>query len=410
MKAEWIFFKCNCKKYGKAVPVILAESILFGLLLLAFGAFATKAVYGEKSIGEIKVGIVSEEEDTLTGMLVKFIGGMDSMENASFTVMEEEEAYEALEKGNIYAAVIVPKGMLEGILNGNNIPAKIVFSTAFSQMETEVFREMANAGGRLLSTAQAGIYASDGLCRELGMEDSIQETEDYLNQAYLDYALNRTAVFKLQEVNAAGKVSIVQYYGAALLFIFMSFAGIMLGRSFRICADAFSGVMKAGGLSEGKQYLLDTMAFMLVFALLGILPAGLLGFVYFSQGAGNIPEMSGIFLLFLTLLSLGSFIKMTVGLTGNKAGGLGAAFLLLTALMFGAGLFLPQAFLPLWLEKLGGLSPYRIWLKAVFAVILKGETGNAAVFTLLLMIVDMGAGMGIYLLKSKGLSRGLRVL
>lgn len=400
MKAEWIFFKCNWKKYGKTVPVILAESILFGLILLSFGIFATKAVYGEKSIGQIKVGIVSNEESALTGMLVKFIRGMDSMENASFTIMEEKEAYEALEKGSIYAAVIVPEGMIEGILNGNNIPVKVVFSTAFSQMETEVFREMVNAEGRLLSTAQAGIYAADELCRELGEKEKIRESEEYLNEAYLEYALNRTAVFKKQEINAAGKVNLKQYYGAALILIFLSFAGMMLGRSFRIRSDSFSEIMKAGGISEGKQYLLDTAAYMMVFALLGMLFACPLLWVAFLKGTENIPQITEILVLFLEFLSLGSFIKMTIELTGNKAGGLGASFFLLTVLMFGAGLFLPPSFLPLWLEKTGNFSPYKFWLEGIFTVMQKGEIMKTTAILVLLMAVSMAAGMGVYLLKS----------
>ena len=49
MYCRWIFFWLNMKKFIRLLPAIVLETILFGLLLLGVGTYASKAVYGEKA-------------------------------------------------------------------------------------------------------------------------------------------------------------------------------------------------------------------------------------------------------------------------------------------------------------------------------------------------------------------------
>lgn len=367
MRAGWTFFRLELKRYGKAVPAVLLESLLFAFLILAFGIFATKYVYGDPVIGKIRVGVVSMEDEKLSGMLVNFVGSMDSMEEScSFELMDEAEAYRELEDGSIYAAIILPEGMLDGIMNGRNIPARVLFSTAYSRMETEVFKELASAGSRLLTAAQAGIYAADELCLELKHQEWIQSTEEYLNKAYLDYALARNSVFKLEEVNAVGKYSLIQYYEAALFLVFLSFAGLIMGRYAKGAGESLKGIMAAGGCGRGLQFAADAAAFSTVFSVLGMavmIPLLLI----MKPGTGF--EMTVVLRLLLIFLSMGFFIRILIGIIGNETAGIGISFLILMILMAASGLFLPQAFLPAFMEKAGRYFPYRLWLKAILEMV-----------------------------------------
>lgn len=365
MKAGWTFFRLELKRYGKRMPVILGESILFGLLILTFGLFAVKYIYGEQAIGKIRVGIVSMEDEELSGMLVKFIGSMDSMEQScSFELMDEAKARKELEDGTIYAAIILPEGMIDGILNGKNIPAKVLFATTYSTMETEVFRELLDAGSRLLTVAQAGIYAADELCLELEHQEWLRETEDYLNEAYLAYALNRKAVFKLEEVNATGRYSLIQYYGAALLLVFLSFAGLIMGRKAEGTENLLREIMSARGYHKIWQFLTDVFAFAAMFAMMGIVTGSTFMFLTGHGAEFSVNILNWIRLL-LIFFSMGIFIRVLIGITGNKAAGIGVSFLLLLIMMAAAGLFLPSSFLPVFMEKAGKYVPYRMWLEAI---------------------------------------------
>jgi len=218
MKAGFLYFKLQCKRYSRILPVILTESLLIAAFIVILGSVSMKVLGESRAFAQIEVGVVSKEDAALTGLLVSFVEGMDSFEeNCSFVLMDEDKAYEALERGDLYAAVFLPEGVLESILNGTNIPAKVVLSRACSELETAVFKEVADAGGRLLSIAQAGIYAADALCIELKCRELIPQAENYLNDAYLEYALNRETIFELEEVSATGKVGVIVYYGISLL-------------------------------------------------------------------------------------------------------------------------------------------------------------------------------------------------
>ena len=384
MRAGLLFGKLQGKKYIKMIPVILLESCLFAVLLFLFGSFASKAIYGDLKVREIKVGIVSEEDSAMTRMLVGFVESMDSFQGScQFSLMEETEAERALEQGEIYAAIYLPAGVLESILNGENLPAKIVFGHAGSQMETAVFREVAGAGNRLLSVAQAGIYAADELCINVGQKELISEAEDALNQAYLDYALNRNAIFKMHEVTATGKVSLIAYYVVALFLIFLSFVGTIMSRKSVIEPSAHSDLLAVSGMGYMRQYVAEALAFSGVFALLGtILGVPVLCLVMKIENWG-IPGVIEIVTLLGVLLMLGAFVRLLSEITGKEAGGIGISLFVQFMMIFASGLLLPSAFLPARIEKAGRWMPYHLWMELLLSCVQKNSEGRGVLLLLI---------------------------
>lgn len=408
MRAGWVLFISELKKYGKAIPTLLLESTFFAVLLLAFGYYAASAIYGEKAIGEIKVGIVSEEKEQLTDMLVGFAGSMDSTEGiCRMERMSEEAAGKALLEGTVYAVIFLPEGIVESIMNGQNLPAKVVFSESYSRMEAEVFRQFADAGTGLLQTAQAGIYASDALCTIRGEKEKIEETENWLNRAYLEYALTRQAVFKLQEVNATGKASPLQYYGTAVLFMFLSFSGLILGRHAKTKEDALSGILRAGGCGSISQYLAEHFAFTAVFCLFAT--AVSVPFLFFLRKAEGKPFFGikeGMVLL-LVLAAMGMLLRSLIELTGSSTGGLGVLFAVLLLGMLLSGLFVPSAFLPEGLAEMGKLIPYTLFRESILFDSAGTGDRNQYIFDLsVLSAVLTGAGVLFRSLKGKRSGRG----
>lgn len=401
MRAGILYFKLQCKKYSKILPLILAESFLFALLILLTGFAAVKMLGQGSSFAGIKVGVVSQEEESMTGLLISFVEGMDSFEeNCSFVRMEEQEAYEALEAGELYAAVILPEGILEGILNGTNIPARVVLSRACSELETAVFEEVAGAGGRMLSVAQAGIYAADDLCLETGNAEQIAEAEAYLNEAYLDYALNRTAIFELEEVAATGKVGLLSYYGISLLLVFMTFAAVVAGRYAKTKQDAHTMLLSAYGLKPVWQYLCDVLAFTVPFTVAGSI-IGCPVLVWCAGREGTVSRAGALCVLFvIVLFSVVLFIRMLLQFTGNNNGGMGSAFAALFAAMFVCGLFLPAAFLPVWTEDFAQLLPYSFWLKLLLAALQEKVQAKEVLGLVMGSLATILVGMCVFLIQS----------
>lgn len=370
MNTIFLYFKLEWKQYMKVIPPVLVQSILFGIMILALGVYASQAVYGETVIGQIRVGIVSEEENRLSGMLTGFVQSMESVkDNCSFQLMTREEAERSLEQGDIYAAILIPRGMLEGILNGNNIPAQVLINHSFSQMEAEVFMEMTEAGDRLLGTAQAGIYAFDDLLRETGRQDLIQETEDELNAAYLKYALNRNTIFKITEVNAVKGGNIVEYYCAALLFAFLSFTGLSMGKLATVHPQSIHRILNTKKPGMAWQYIIEAGAYSAAFAVLGTGASFLTGIVCLNRESATFSLSGSWGLLFFIWFGTGIFIRMLIQITGKTPGGLGISFIISITLMLGSGIFIPQAFLPEWFAKAGNMMPYKMWMEGLLSAL-----------------------------------------
>lgn len=370
MHCRWILFWLELKKFIRILPVILVETVLFAFILVGIGAYATKAIYGEKVVNEIKVGIVAEGEDKMAKMLIRFVGAMDSVKDtASFELLSEGEAKEKLKAGEIYAAVIVPEGIIDSIISGENIPAKILLGNVYSQMETEVFSQLSGAAAGLLTTAQAGIYAADALCIENGQPDKVKASEDYLNEVYLDYALKRTSFIKEKEVNALKGVNLTDYYSISLLFAFLSFAGLSFGRYMQVEMGEREKIIKSRGIGVIGQYMIETAAFSAVFALLGtILSVPVFLLIINNSRSSFTVSYSWIFVAGIWFLT-GMFLRTLFQLFGNHQGGIGVNFIVLMALMLMSGVFIPQAFLPVWIEKIGTFLPYKTWMEAMAAVL-----------------------------------------
>lgn len=372
-------------------PLILLETLLFGVIVLGLGGYAAKAMYGDQVIGEIRVGIVAENEDPLTRMLIKFVQSMDSIKDTvSFELLPEQEARNQVEEGEIYAAIIVPEGIIDSIISGENSPATILLRNSYTQMETEVFAQLTRSGAKLLTIAQAGIYAADDLCREKGMQDRVKPAEDYLNEVYLKYALGRASIFQNREVDAVNGVGLTDYYGISLVIAFLSFAGLSIGRWIQVRMSEREKLLCVRGIYVSEQYLIGAGAFACVFALLGMVVSLLVYPLLIHYTDSFFKAGPAWLLLIVVWFAVGSFLRMLLQITGNNAGGIGVCFVILMVLLFASGIFVPGAFLPLWIEKSGNYFPFKIWEKAM-EVILRGRFEGQILLELLLQILVFGA-------------------
>lgn len=393
----WTLLKLHSKRYFKLVPAIFLETLLFAVIVLGIGVCASKALYQGKAIGEIRIGVVAPENE-MTDLLLNFVESMDSMKDTvSFRLLSQEEAREQLKSGEIYGAVIIPDGLVEGILSGENVPARILIGNSHGRAETEVFVQLAGAGSSLLTTAQAGIYAADQLCREMGREDMISQSEDYLNQSYLKYALGRSSLLKEREVDALTGSSLTDYYGVSLFLAFLTFVGVCFGKSMQICPSEREYILQARGASAARRYFIETAAFAGVFALLGSL-LGIPAALWLSKNAGSTFRLSICwFLIVVVCISVGVFLRMLFQVVGNSAGGMGVVFVLLLTGMTISGIFTPQAFLPIWAERIGNGLPYKMWMEGLTVTMQGRLTGDwilqTAAATLAFLLIGAGAAV-----------------
>lgn len=398
MHGRWILFVLEVKRYLKALPVIVVQTLVIGLFLAGIGVFASRALYGEEAVGKIRIGVFAGEADKSTDMLLGFASSMDSLKGRVILErLSEEEARKKLGTGEIFGALLLPEGLAESILSGENKPVTVLLDNTYSKMETEIFARLADAGAALLGTAQAGIYAADAFCLENGRADLIPASEAWLNQEYLNLAMGRYALFKEREVNAMKGMAVTDYYGIALFLAFLSFAGLSFGKYMQVEAGEREKMLKARGVGAGMRYLIETSAFALVFSLLGVI-FGMPLFLLLAKNTASLFAPSAYWLgAILLWAAMGCFLRGLFQLTGNHGGGLGMGFTVLVGMMTASGIFVPPSFLPLWTEKLGTFLPYKGWMDAL-ASLLKGRMDvpifAGAVFWGLFFLIS-GAGLAM---------------
>ena len=99
--------------------VLLAGTIAFS---------ASKMLYGDKALGKIIVGVVVPENDRLSEMAMNMVASLDSVGSlCEFTYTDKEEGTKLLGRGEIFALMELPPGLLEGSIDGSNIPVTITF-------------------------------------------------------------------------------------------------------------------------------------------------------------------------------------------------------------------------------------------------------------------------------------------
>ena len=225
MNACIVFWILEIKRAWKRIGRLIAGALLLFALGGTTAFLAGKLLYGEAVSGRIQVGVVLPEKDALAEKLFAMIASLDSVGSlCDFQYLEREEALDGLADGSLYAVMEVPEGMVQSILDGTNTPVRVLMPKQ-AGTESRIFRELTQAGARILGASQAGIYAGDELAAQAGAElgiptevrqAAIATLERELNEIFLSYSLSRQVYFLSQQVSATGEVSLFVYYGVSL--------------------------------------------------------------------------------------------------------------------------------------------------------------------------------------------------
>ena len=225
-KRAFVLWKLELKRTIRQLPVILAEAVLLLSILgmIAFGA--AKLLYRDVPAIRITIAVIEKEKNPLTDLLLNYIQGMESIsELCQFLIVSEEEGFAMLQEGKAAAALVLPEGMVEGIMDGSNTPVQVFFPED-AGMESALLRELTDAGVQMLRVAQAEIYGIYDTAKTYGALEQLSVLEMDIDTANLAFALDRLALFRVQEVSATGNLSVMQYGIASGAVFFLLLLGM----------------------------------------------------------------------------------------------------------------------------------------------------------------------------------------
>ena len=231
------------KRAAVMLPSILRKAIiLVAACLAAVGMIAFCAMIMQRQgDGEAKLRIgYTAPSNQLTDLAVSYVQSMDSIQSiCNLEAVTASEGRQRLENGELAAWIVLPEDLINEILSGSNAPATVYLrentgsAGGLEAVGSILFEELATAGMGMLGTAQAEIYAVDGMIRELALEEETggfrQTLYDDINDFNLRTVAGREKVFHTKTLSLTGNDTVAVYYGSAVWTIYVLLAGLFMG-------------------------------------------------------------------------------------------------------------------------------------------------------------------------------------
>lgn len=364
MKKELALIRLECKRIFNISPSVGLQLMVLCAAVLFMAVFGPRLLNQDKLNGKIQVGILIQQDNSLTDFALELLWNMENMKSTcTFYRMESMQ-----EAKDMDAVLVFPPGMVESILSGQNIPGT-VYLYGKDGIRDILTRELLQSGISVLSSAQAQIYSAYLLLNQYGRTDRLEEVQNHVNLSNLNLALNHDRIWKTVRFGATGELSEEVHFLSSGTVLYLLLMG--LNCCFLVSPDnrLLAGMLKRRGYTAAKQVIARILAVLLFLlgsfcVLLPILKicirvmqktAEFENIIIFDTSGMPGP---GVLLQLLLLLLLASVmivwaLEMADSVSGMVLGLTLGSFVLL----FISGGFYPSVFLPETLQKAGRLLP-----------------------------------------------------
>lgn len=365
--------KIQLKRAIRGIPKQLCGAIVLLGFISTIAFCSVKFMSKGSQLSMIPIGLVVEADSDIVEWAIDFTSEMDSMKGTmAFKRMELAQAYEELNSGVISAIMILPSNMVESILNGTNIPAQVILKDS-NTLSSLLLKEMAHAGAKILSSAQADIYTVTDLYIAAGFKDKLQETYQQINIRNLRYALSREQLFQKESLLVTGNYSVMVYYCSTGILLFLLLFGINCSHLLRKDTRAFVTYLKIHKCSVIQRATIKW--FSVFFLLIGVtlLFGGIFQWMAKTL-AWEIQLTSGGLLCGVAVLAcIASFILFCYSCTQTIGGGIILNFVASLLGLFVSGAFIPLGFFPSVLRMISQYLPTTYLFQAVLSILARGE-------------------------------------
>lgn len=398
MGRAFILWRLELKRMCRLLPGMIAEAALLLILMGAITFGVTKFLYRDAQVLQIKIAVIEEEENPLTDLALQYIQSMESIaQTCQFLVVSKEEGFSMLDKGTAAAALVLPGGMMDGILHGDNVPVQVYFPQD-AGIESALLKELTEAGVGMLQVAQAQIYGIYDTAKQYGALEQISVLEADIDRFNLAFALERLALFRMREVSVAGNLSILQYGISGGVIFFLLMLGMACYPVMQPHASVLQKQLMREGVSVGKQcfgkWICGFCSMGIGFGFFMLLVKGILSRLHLSSwmpGGGIRRYLTYL----IILLCVATFVYFVFQLAGNGTSAILLLFFLSVVMMYCSGGFLPSAFLPEAVRTVGRFLPTTYLIEAAGSLYL-GKTEIKTISILLTDTVILGlAAYGI---------------
>lgn len=370
------------KRAWKIFPKMLLQAIVLALVVGTIAFCATKLLYKDTTT-QLKVAIVVEEENQMTSLVLDYVKKTE--EGVEFIECDREKAFDGLENNEFAAVIILPMQLVEGILSGNNASVLVIYNDSLS-MAGGLLKELTVAGGTMLSTAQAEIYAVYELAGEYEAKSGLMDFQNAINYENLELALARGEFYQYKKVSATGNLSVKTYYIASAITAILLFFGIPMGMFLKQDKKATRMQYKRVGIGAGKQQFIRWLT---VMGLYGVILFGvsMVWTIFGKTGFGE--NMKAAFLIWTIAGSIAAFVIGIYELAEKKSSAVFLLAFLTVILLFLSGGIVPRVFFPEVLRQNVNWLPAVFWLEGIGEAVEGNIAGQA-------LAISVGYGIVFY--------------
>lgn len=343
----------------------------------------------------VKVAVVIPDSEQQSKLVLQFISGMESVRSiCEFEYLDEKTAFNEMKEGEVQAIILLPVNFYNDIYYGENTPLTIYFPKE-RELNQQLFLELLTSGMTLLQISEAGVYSTQYLAYEQGLDIDRGELGEVVALKFAKKILNRGAIYEAQVLSPLGGVDFVQYYFSVAMLFVMFFSGILWGFLYRKETKTVEQKLRLYGLNSlavSFVKLLVMTVFLWIVELIFMIGGQLLSQrdAYEALGCSAtdflIKSLWGV----LLAISIATYFHMVYSIGKNYQQG--TIFLLVSNILLfvGSGLLIPRAYLPEVMQRISVLSPLtllnRFQLDYLFGQISFSIT---ALVILLIMIISV---------------------
>ncbi|MBR2046867.1 MAG: ABC transporter permease [Agathobacter sp.] len=350
--------KSCIKAFGKS-----AAGLFFVIVLLIVGVLGISFGFqNEQILQKVKVAMVIPESETLINKGVQFLSAMDSIESiCEFYYMEEEDAKEALEDGDLQVVIILPVNFYEDVYSGDNTPAEILMAEG-KQTNYQVFEELLTTGVSYLQISEAGVYAVlDGAKGESTLMGRTK-IGDFVAQKYITTLFDRMDVYEEKTVSSFGIVD----FGEYALIMLLLFMLLLVGTNFSVLYQENEKAVERKLRAEGVSPLVLSLTKVAIiaiclWALWTVAYSGICVVCSMLELEILWWDISCIIYGFVLAVSVAAFYHLVYELSGNGAQGSILLLFVNIGMLLCSGIILPSSYLHDAVAFLGKCTPVALW-------------------------------------------------
>ena len=393
---KWfVLWKRDGKIFFKS---LLAAFLSSAVLLSACGLLAfTGAKMTESTFTPMKVGLVCLDSSPEARLAVQILSGQEDFQNLLDLEQEdtEEAALKKLRDGEYVGVIVLPQNFIQDIIYGKNTPGRVITDSA-SPLEEMLLRELAQAGSRLLSAGQAGVYSLQDSLRDEGLShEAWQDMTLKINMNLIAEALSSSSEpFLREEIPLDGtSLPLLPHFLLSFLVFFLFASGAFFQKLFtQDRSAALLNRFAACGLSPAS-FLISKLFWICVYEVLagGILLSLLSGYTNLAPTGKTLWE--AVPFAGAGLLLAGSFILFCFSLfSGGKV-----SLLFLLAVSAGglliSGGWIPLFLLPDFLHSISGWNLHALCMELFLPLFGVPGKGSSLLCALLLSAALVGISL-----------------